>query len=204
MVLVQSNILKSHSFESYLNWLLFTCTKVIPSGVVVGLKDQLSPQQLKQVNRTRGVTIRAPVEFAIQKPERDGGDVRITPIGSAWQAICAFAGDHNPLLPEELRLKEVIDNGRIEASLELHWKNKRGDDDTPFLDEIATVFRNMDGAHYVINMGKYGKLTEKDFKLSQAFAVQLLDDKPVDQDVFRRMKTWLQELITSGRILGDA
>ena len=68
------------------------------------------------------------------------------------------------------------------------------------IDSVASVARNTDDVDYTIDMGKYGKISAKDFKLYRTVGITVLDNK-IDQNyLFKRMCEWLSELITTKRV----
>ena len=201
VVLVQSLALRSSSFENYLNWLICKKTKVATDDSVVFLNDQFNPSVLKKINKARGITMTRPVEFSFGKTKDKSGEIFLKPKGSAWDAIKSFVGENNPILPNGLRLRDVVKDGQIHPILELRWKYKRDADDTPLLDQVANVLRHTDEVDYTIDMGRYGKLTKTELKLSKGFDVDIFDGRPNEEQLFRKMKEWIEELISSGRIL---
>lgn len=201
VVLAQSLALRSSSFENYLNWFLCKKTKTASGDSVVFLNDQIKPSVLKQVNKTRGISMSRPVEFSIGKPSEKTGEVFLKPKGSVWDAVTSFVGENNPILPNGLRLRDVIKDGQIQATLELKWKYKRDSDDTPLLDQVANVLRHSDDVDYTIDMGRYGRLTKTELKLTKGFEVDIVGGRPNEEQMFRRMHEWIEELISSERIV---
>lgn len=201
VVLAQSLALRSSSFENYLNWFICKKTNVVTGASAVCLNDQVKPSTLKQVNKTRGITMSRPVEFTVGKQSEQSGEVFLRPKGSVWDAIRSFVGENNPILPDGLRLRDVIKEGQIEATLGLKWKYKRDDDDTPLLDQVANILRHTDDVDYTIDMGKYGQLTKSELKLTKSVEVDILSGRPNEEQMIRRMRDWIEELIKSERII---
>lgn len=206
VILVQSLSLRAITFENYLNRFLKDKTKLLADNASVYLKDQLSPEQLENVNKAKGLKMFSHIEFDEQVISDGTKECSVKPKGHIWEAIKTFIGDNNPILPNGLNLNDAIKEGQIEAVMELKWKNKRSDDDTPLLDQIATVLRNSEDIDYCIDMGKYGTLTKhltkSEFKLNKSINVAIVNGSPNEYDIYRKMNEWLLELIKSRRVFG--
>ena len=200
LILSQSAALRVGNAESYFNWLLWEKANLHQNQTPIPLlylKDELPPDKAAKIQYVKNLTIANDIKLpAMAKgDDTETKSFAIAPKGPIWEALLKII----PSLPKELSLAHALAAEVIQASLTLKI-GRKGKDADIFIDAIATAARNQDDLDYTIDMGKYGKLKNNDFKLSTSHIFQVTNGQVNQDSIFRRMLEWLNELAEVKRI----
>lgn len=219
VIIIQSAALRLLELELHLNWLLREKTKVLDQKNSVSL-DDVAPPEAVELKDVKGLVVSAPVQYETpsgddweaksekkalkskklteaQRQERR--EVKIHPVGRAWNALKAFFGDEIEL-PPELPVEDLLRTGRMHVTLSLGWRNAPGEDAATFVETIAHRMRHVgDEFDYAVET-KSGSITKDEFKLRIVKDVLWDDVRPKLDDVFVKMIEYLAELENAKRI----
>lgn len=211
VILAQSASLKALQFEEYVNWLLRE-EGLLSDEDFVALCDQPPIGKEKELGKTKGIEVKAPVDLSQSKtlPTRVSGEVSDTksislkPSGSAWEALrTLLPAEIN--LPSKLSADDTIRERSLEVRLFLTWSNNQKDDSTELMDDISNQLRHVDSEiDYTIHT-RSGKITRDEIKLKKPVSVPTNSKGLIRRDeMWDRIKNWLNELVSDDKVDIDA
>lgn len=208
LIFFQSQALRSIELESYLNWLLRESTQMIDEGNYILLVDHVSKKARKTIKGVKGIRLKSPLVPAAtgyeapseKTAEGKREEMTIVPAGNQWEALKSFFGNSIEL-PSRFLGKELTEIKDLEIEIYLKWKGNHGEADNEFLDKIGAQMRHVnDEFDYDIET-KNGNISRDKLKNSRSFSVPWTDrGRPKFDVLFVKMATWLESLVTSGRV----
>lgn len=227
VVLCQSRGLKTKDLEDYLNWLIAQ-SKVLPEGNRISLNDHIPEKGKETFKGVKGIEITAPVQMEPTSPEaqkppsnvmavrQDGewipqeGDWNtpdtkkaffpIKMVGKAWDALQVLLGE-NVQLPTEITVDNLTNTPEIELKIFLKWKGKHHEDDSDFLDGVASNLRHIDDEMDYTVTGKSGSMSKNDIKIFYNTTVHWTKSgRPDFSHLFPKMIDWLSILLRDSKV----
>ena len=223
VVVCQSRGLKAQELENYLNWLLVTKAKLLDEENAVNLNDHIPKSKKALYKGVRGIEIKGPVQLtptaAVEaQAERDrevaasakgkkktaqeskSAYYPVKLAGRAWEAVKTLVGDSFQL-PSEIQVDDLTDTPELEVQIFLKWKGHHGEDDSDFLDGVASNMRHIDDELDYEIRSSSGTLGKDEIKI---FKVQSIPwTKKVRHEfesIFPKMSDWLAGLIQGGKV----
>jgi hypothetical protein len=231
VIVAQSRGLKVQELENYLNWLLVVRSKVLSDENRVSLNDHVPKSKKALFKGVRGIEIKGPVQLqpsaaveaqaakdqeAASALKRTGkkkageGTTVAAPTksafypvklaGKAWEAVKTLVGDSFQL-PSEINVDDLADTPDIEVQISLKWKGHHAEDDSDFLDSVASNLRHIDDElDYEIRSAS-GTLGRDDIKIFKMVSIPWTKTgRPQFEVIFPKMADWLAGLVTDGKV----
>jgi hypothetical protein len=203
VIVMQSAALRFKDLEDHLNWLLSRHTQVIAEDNGVSLLDQVPRTQEKNYADTKGIVLRAPIEFDTSNyaEERRAGaeEVKLRPKGPGWAALGAMLGEFFDL-PDYLRADDLLRSHSLQVQLQLRWKRSPDEDTSDLMASIAHNLRHITNELDYSIQTRSGDITRDDFKLHKPCNIEWLEGRPRLDILFKEMLEWLVFLVENGRV----
>lgn len=208
MVVLQSQSLKARDLESYLAWLLYERTKLIPTETIFCLSDQTTKSARKKIEEAhvRTVKIGAPLLSSVEKtdstPEKKKKKnkqqaLHFHPTGRGFDAIAAFLG---PRWRKKIKLKDALDEANLRINMEITYIRKTTQSAHDVLDNIATSLRHLEPDDVQIELEGGGILKGSELKFSGKLDVMTYNGIISTRELYNEMVTWLKGRIGEGKI----
>lgn len=194
VLVVQSNALGAKQIEHHFNWLL-SRAKVIEHGNAIGLSDQIAAATKEKIRNShvKEVEIGAPLIQVSEVTSGDGAfseDASLVFGGLGFDLVRQLLGDKL----SSMKLTDALD-GNIEVSLKISYKQKTTEKAHGFLDNLALAIRHLDEDQVKLNLVGGGNVVGSQLKLSTAIRVEARDGVPSKDEVFKKMRAWLLDLL---------
>lgn len=227
IVLCQSRGLKVQDLENYLNWFLVEKAKVLAADNRVSLNDHIPKSKKALFKGVKGIQIKAPIhmepslevekqaaaDLKAQESDKAGKNTKGAPssesksqfypvklAGKAWDAVKALVGDSFQL-PSEITVGNLADTPDIEVQIFLKWKGQHHEDDSDFLDGVASNMRHIDQEVDYEITGSSGTMKRDDIKIFKDLMVKWTKEgRPQFDDFFPKMAEWLAGLVRDGKV----
>lgn len=222
VVICGSRGLKIQDLEHYLNWLLCQKSKVLSAENRITLNDHIPRSKRALFKGVKGIQLSAPVILepsvatrrqaeADKKAQEKAGprkgdekkESQFYPVkmaGKAWDAVKALVGDSFQL-PSEISVENLADTPNIEVQVFLRWKGRHHEEDSDFLDGVASNLRHVDSEVDYEVKGSSGTLSRDDIKIFKYFQIPWNDSgRPKMEEIFPKMAEWLAGLVTDGKV----
>lgn len=202
VVLSQSQAVGSGTAELYFNKLLEKHKSGMTKDDFVYLKNQLSPEKEKKISGAKSFKFSSAIPLIVHEPPHSAAarlHHKVSPGGKLWEAI----KDLFPGLSEDFSLESALVTPSIEATITLKLA-KKGKAADKIIDEVATVARNTDDLKFEIVTQNHETITNEDYKLTRTLQVAMEKGKLNEQELFRKMKELLKELISTERVYKKA
>lgn len=228
-VACQSRGLKVKELEDYLNWFLVIKAKVLANDNRISLNDHIPKSKKAHFKGVKGIQFKAPVhmqpspEIAEKaaadrkaadenkgKRKKKGEPVpesetktQYYPVqlaGKAWDAVRTLVGDSFKL-PTEINVDNLANTPDIEVQIFLKWKGRHFEEDSDFLDGVASNLRHIDEEVDYEVQGSSGTLKRDDIKIFKDFTINCnKEGRPKFDEFFPKMAEWLADLIKDGKV----
>ncbi len=202
VVVSQSHALKVRDLERHLLWLIKDKNTQLPDDFLLMLTDRVSQEVRAKVERqpvkqvSLGADLRAerdrshpvdgarPIRFI---PKGQGFDLLESVLGIAWR--------------KELKLADSLDEANLRVSIEVSYAGRQASHDAhEVLDNISSAMRHLEEGDVRI-MLKGGDLIAGDsLKMRGYVNVDVINEIVVSFSMYRAMKSWLIERISSQAI----
>jgi hypothetical protein len=229
VVACQSRGLRVKELEDYLNWFLITKAKVLADDNRISLNDHIPKSQKAHFKGVKGIQFKAPVlmqpsQETAEKASADGkaadenkGKRRnkgepvpetetkthyypVQLAGKAWDAVRTLVGDSFKL-PSEINVDNLANTPDIEVQISLKWKGRHFEDDSDFLDGVASNLRHIDEEIDYEIQGSSGTMKRDDIKIFKDVTINWnKEGQPKFDEFFPKMAEWLAELVRNGKV----
>jgi hypothetical protein len=205
VLLCQSKAAGSRELESYLNWILWGATTVLPNPTAVVLADQPSNRLVDKLNRNpiKSVRFGTPLDYeAIAAPETRNRvtSVRVSPKGLGADIIQALLSDS---IFDHAGFSDAIRDDNIEVEVTVRFKHKQqiSDSGDDLLRSVAKAARHMNPEDVEIELHHAGIITGNELRVYKSMGVPTTDSGLIrEDDLNQQMATWLQDLLESKMI----
>ena len=196
LILSPSMSFRPDKAENYFNWFFREKAKLFEEPFIIYLQDQLPPDKLQKIENVKNLLIG---DSIVLNPKQNSTPntkvIKATPGGAIWGALKELL----PSLPDEFSITKALGEYVIDAKILLKV-GRKGRDAEDFVSRVATSMRNVEGIDCTIDMGKFGKIKGKEFKLTRTWQFEQINGKLDQLVIFKKMNEWLDELIKTKRV----
>lgn len=213
VAIVQSQSMRSSSFEAHLNWLLKSKSSEIAATSSFSLSDEAQKATKEKIRKSHvkaiaiGQPLMSEVVVTTTQPNVSPAHTsnspkpqsKFKPEGPMLDLIKGFFSDQNDF--EKLGLNEVFD-GNLEVWIEIRYPKHRRtkpEDAVKLMDTLGMALRDIEGDQVSLELANGHRVSGKELKISGTVEVSTLTNKLPDETVLlQQMVAWLTAQIENG------
>lgn len=201
VVMMGSQALGPSHFENYVDWLL-------RRAGIFSDRDMLKVvDQVPIGRRLHGVKSISLAEHNLFRSTSNGSfsETETTVVNGGFLSKTARALVKELLAAQRggKTLSEAIHPDSIEVKVEITCKKLKRGDSEPMLDDMADMFRHVEGIDPAFELAGGGRVKSSELRISAPKSVMCIDGIPDPADLFKKMAEWLDSLFATGKIEGE-